>query len=35
MMGTTDSGIRIYCGKDGNRLIVLICGGDKAYGKKA
>lgn len=29
------SGLRIYCGKDGDTLIVLICGGDKASGKSA
>lgn len=29
------SGLRLYCGKDGDKLIVLICGGDKASGKKS
>lgn len=30
-----ENGLRIYCGKDGDKLIVLICGGGKASGKKA
>jgi putative addiction module killer protein len=28
------SGIRLYCGRDGERLIILICGGNKASGKR-
>ena len=31
---THGSGYRIYCGKDGNRLIILLCGGDKRTQKK-
>jgi len=28
------SGYRIYFGKDGDRIVVLLCGGDKASQKK-
>ena len=29
-----DSGYRIYCGEEGNQLVILLCGGDKSTQEK-